>query len=402
MGSPNAATTSVLVTSGEERVSLAAVRALADAGHRVHVCAEGIPSLAGASRHCVSEHRVGNPVRDADAFVKEVAGVVDVLGVDVLLPMTDAAALAILRERESFPQTCVPLPARPLYERLSDKQEVAQFARGLGMRVPEGCEVADGSGVDGLDLTGMTFPVVVKPARSVGTRDGRLETHSVGYADSPEEVRKSLRSLPSSAFPVLVQEKIAGRGLGLFLLVWDGQLLGAFAHRRIREKPPSGGVSVLRESVPLPSALLDKCRRLLKAFDWQGVAMIEFKGESLSNRPALMEVNARFWGSLQLAIDAGVNFPDLLVAAVLGRPVRPVLTYRVGVRSRWFWGDVDHLWARLRYSRAQLRLPPNAPGRIAAIADFAKGFGPANRSEILRWDDPRPAVLETLRRVRLR
>jgi hypothetical protein len=108
-----------------------------------------------------------------------------------------------------------------------------------------------------------------------------------------------------------------------------------------------------------------------------------------------MEVNGRFWGSLQLAIDAGVDFPALLLAAATGEPVPPVSQYAVGVRSRWWWGDVDHLVARLRRSREALSLPADAPGRWSAIRDFLTIHAGSDREEILRRDDPRPFWRET-------
>jgi predicted ATP-grasp superfamily ATP-dependent carboligase len=108
-----------------------------------------------------------------------------------------------------------------------------------------------------------------------------------------------------------------------------------------------------------------------------------------------MEVNGRFWGSLQLAIDAGVDFPALLLAAAEGEPVTPVVEYRSGVRSRWWWGDVDHLIARLRRSRDVLALPPDAPSRWRAVRDFLTVHRGVDREEILRRDDPRPFIRET-------
>ena len=50
-------------------------------------------------------------------------------------------------------------------------------------------------------------------------------------------------------YPSLIQERIVGPGIGVFVLCDHGRLLAAFAHRRLREKPPSGGASVLCESV---------------------------------------------------------------------------------------------------------------------------------------------------------
>src|SRR5439155_108988 len=115
----------------------------------------------------------------------------------------------------------------------------------------------------------------------------------------------------------------------------------AGAARRLREKPPAGGVSVYRESIAAPPELVAAGTRLLEVLDWRGVAMVECKRDLATNRYVFMEVNGRLWGSLQLAIDAGVDFPALLVACASGREVAPVWDYQVGVRSRWVWGDVD-------------------------------------------------------------
>jgi hypothetical protein len=112
-------------------------------------------------------------------------------------------------------------------------------------------------------------------------------------------------------------------------------------------------------------------------------------------------VNGRFWGSLQLAVDAGVDFPALLLSASTGERVEPVSSYRVGVRSRWWWGDVDHLLARLRRSRAELSLPPDSPGRWSALRDFLTIHFGRDREEILRLDDPRPFFRESLQWFRL-
>src|SRR5690606_9876903 len=84
-------------------------------------------------------------------------------------------------------------------------------------------------------------PAVLKPARSV--QDGvKL---AVSYLAHGEGIPARLAALPPAAFPLLVQQRIEGPGTGVFLLRWQGRTLAAFAHRRIREKPPSGGVSVV-------------------------------------------------------------------------------------------------------------------------------------------------------------
>jgi hypothetical protein len=71
------------------------------------------------------------------------------------------------------------------------------------------------------------------------------------------------------------------------------------------------------------------------------------------------------------------------------------------VRSRWWWGEVDHVIARLRRSPAELALPPGAPGRLAAVAELATPRR-GDRGEIFRFSDPRPAWRETLDWIRRR
>src|SRR6185503_13811539 len=164
-----------------------------------------------------------------------------------------------------------------------------------------------------------------------------------------------LAALPTAAFPVLLQREVSGAGEGFFALRWEGRIVAMFAHRRLREKPPWGGVSVYRESIPLADDLAGPGARLLEALDWNGVAMVECKRDASTGRHAIMEINGRFWGSLQLAIDAGVDFPELLVRCVAGETVLGPRAYRFGVRSRWFWGDVDHLYLRLRQGGARLQ-----------------------------------------------
>ena len=125
--------------------------------------------------------------------------------------------------------------------------------------------------------------------------------------------------------------------------------------------------------------------------------MVEYKLDATTGTPYLMEINGRFWGSLQLAIDAGVDFPQLLVRCALGEHVTANSGYRVGTRGRWWWGEVDHVLARLRRSDAELALPPGAPTRASVVADFLARWRPHERDAVLRFDDPMPFLNESAR-----
>jgi len=385
----------VLVTDGEARAALAVVRSLGRGGYDVFVCSPRRRSLAGASLHCQCECSVPSPLDAPEEYVDAVTRLVSDWGIDILVPISEASLMAMLPHRARFRQLCIPFALDSRFSRISDKAHVMEVAQSIGIAVPEQHTLATPDDRRRLEAADIRFPVVVKPARSV-TRIGDQQVKlGAIHASDWQLLQEIFDATPIGAYPLLVQQRIVGPGLGLSLLLWDREVVAAFSHRRLREKPLSGGVSVYRESIRLDARLLELTKALLAQFDWEGVAMVEYKIESPRNTPYLMEINGRFWGSLQLAVDAGVDFPRLLVAVALDQRPEPVLTYCEGVRTRWWWGDVDHLLARLRYSGKALALPANAPGRSATLLDFLR-WRRDSRTEVLRLSDPLPFVRETL------
>lgn len=391
---------SVLVTDGDERAALATVRSLGRAGHRVYVCATRERALAASSRYCYASAPTPTPLRDPDRYRGAVGDLIERWGIQVLLPISEQSLRTLLPAGFEGRGVRVPFPDTAAFVGVSDKGELLRRCARFGLAVPAQHVVHSADDLAALEAL-LTFPIVVKPTRSVvATKAGGVKT-GVAYATNLADLRRRLATLPSEVYPLLLQERIVGPGSGVFALVWDGELVASFSRRRLREKPPAGGVSVYSESAAVDPELLDRGLRLLRDFGWQGVAMLEFKTDTRTGRAYLMEINGRLWGSLQLAIDAGVDFPALLVSCALDqRPAPPV--YRVGVRNRWWWGDVDHLLARLRHSPAELGLPPDAPSRWRVVRDFLRVGRRGDRNEVLRLGDPWPFVRETvdwLRRV---
>jgi len=386
----------VLVTDGEQRAALAVVRSLGAAGHHCTVASTRRHSLAGASRFAHRKGQVPDPLAEPGAFREAATALVKAEGIEVVVPITDPSLLALLPARGDLAPALLPWPDLETVRAVADKGAVAEAAASCGIAIPRQVVASGPDQVRAAAGSAIPFPLVIKPIRSVAGVEGERVKVGVRLVDAPERLEAALQALPAGAWPVLLQERIHGPGVGVFLLVWDGQTRAVFAHRRIREKPPAGGVSVYRESIAADPELVRKSRALLDAFGWEGVAMVEYKLDAVTGQPYLMEINGRFWGSLQLAVDAGVDFPRFLVELALGHDPGPPPAYRAGVRSRWCWGDVDHLLARLRHSREELTLPADSPGLGRVIADVLIPWRPGDRNEILRLSDPWPFVRETL------
>ena len=386
----------VLVTDGDNRAALAVTRSLGRAGHKVIVAAPRRGALAHASRYCDRRLICPNPVSEPDRFVDAIVEQVRALHIDVVMPISDVTTFLVTGARERFGTSCaVPFASADVIDRAADKVDIVQTAIRLGVPVPRSIVVHE---ADALPANGLEFPMVIKPCRSRVRTGAGFASTSVSYAGDLESLKRDLNARPQYEFPVMLQERIEGPGIGVFTCYHRGQPVALFSHRRVRERPPWGGVSVLSESVPMPALARDYATSLLGAIDWTGVAMVEFKVDQRDLQPKLMEINGRFWGSLQLAIDAGVDFPVILLQTLLPEGTAPQLPYRIGVRDRWLWGDFDSLLQTLfRRSHAPAFATPSRP---TALLQFLDVWRPNLYYDNPKWDDTWPFVRETVDRLR--
>ncbi len=382
------------VTDGDQRAALALVRALGREGIRVTVGSSGTTSLAGSSRYCAKKVCYPSPLDHMEAFQASLFDEIRNGGYRVLFPMTDVTMLLVAQMRKALtPWVRLPIPSEEQIELAQDKQHILLLAQQLGIACPETFWLREGESLTNVALR-VRYPVVIKSRFSRRLRNGKWVFGNVQYAHNREalaaQYHESHRQIPDP----LVQEKIEGEGRGVFLLLWNGELKAAFCHRRLREKPPWGGVSVYRESIPSDNGLLEKSLALLQALGWQGPAMVEFKVDRRDGQAKLMEVNGRFWGSLQLAIDAGINFPLLLYRLANEENVPAQLDYKVGVKSRWFLGDLDQLLIRLTHSTEANGFSHYDTSKLRACLDFLKLYEQDLHYEVFRFEDQGPGWYE--------
>jgi predicted ATP-grasp superfamily ATP-dependent carboligase len=373
----------VIVTDGNTRQALALVRALGRRSIAVEVLTSARGSLAGASRFAAGEHRLPDVESEPEAWTRAVEELLRAKPHALLVPTTEPAMGNLYRSGiDGAGRLAVPPAAA--FEAAVDKASLIGIAREVGLEVPRTVLVEDVSAPMELPED-LAFPVIVKARRSRFLQNGRWQRGIVRLVRSSDELRR-LSGSPGLGCGALIQEFVPGWGEGLFLAAARGRPLARFAHRRLREKPPGGGVAVLCESIEPDEELARAGERVLERLAWHGVAMLEFR-RTREGRAVLMELNPRLWGSLQLAIDAGLDFPRLLLA-LHGHAPLPELAFRRGVRSRWLLGDVDHLLIQLR---ARSCAPSGRPtSRRTSLAAFLGEFFSGARLDVLRWDDPRP------------
>ena len=287
-------------------------------------------------------------------------------------------------------------PAETLLQAF-DKGRVIARAEACGVSVPS-TQFPDSLAACHAAAEVVGFPCVVKARCSnVPTKTGFARDPGPGYAASHAELEDVVRARRQGEQWPLVQGWVAGQGKGVFALCDHGRVVAWFAHERLRDVQPSGSGSSLRRSAPTEARLRAPAERLLAALEWHGPAMVEFRDDGV-HPPWLIEVNGRFWGSLALAIAAGVDFPLLWIRMLGGEAVTAPPDYRDGVVVRWLWGDVKRFFHILRGRPRGYRAP--YPGRAQAVWEL---FGPqpaGTRSETWDRHDPWPAVGEWVEGLR--
>ncbi len=382
---------------GEGRAALAVVRSLGCQGIPVAVAGYSASTLAGASRYASRRIVVPHPFMDPDGLAQALRDEARKNPGRVWIPVTDEMLAVVDGIRDSLIEIGdirFPFPPSEVLELAWNKAKLVEFASVCGLHAPRTARPRHArEAVE--EALSLGFPVVLKPARSkLRTKNGFREGRVRIIRDQKELISAWNREHDNIPFPLL-QENIPGHGEGVFILADGGRVVARFAHRRIREKPPSGGVSVLRESVPVPEILIEPVDRLVQALGWHGVCMIEFRIDARDGKPYLMEINPRFWGSLQLAVDSGVDFPHLLYRLALGEKPEPVLNYRNGIRSRWLLGDLDHLLIRLKHRSGHHDLSSKSVGKFHALLKFLNPVG--GKQEVFRWNDMKPAWVELMK-----
>ena len=342
----------VLILDANQRSALATTRSLGTIADTEVLCADfSTQSLAGSSRYCHAYYQCPNPKNEPQVFLGWLKDLITSKSITHLFPMTEITSQLLLLHREQFGNTILPFADIETVMALADKVELTILAQKLDIPYPDSRYFDKDASLPQVSID--TLPTVLKPALSHIWQDTHWLSTSVKIINSKTELGKALQLPEFEDHRFMQQEFIPGHGAGIFAIYNKGEALAFFAHERLREKPPRGGVSVLSRSVTPNPKLLAMSKQLLDAVNWHGVAMVEYR-IGLDGTPYLMEVNTRFWGSLQLAIDSGVDFPKLLLNISNGDRVASITDYSLNQHLRWLLGDIDSLYLFIKDNRYTL------------------------------------------------
>jgi ATP-grasp in the biosynthetic pathway with Ter operon len=320
----------------QSRTSLATVRALAAAGFRPAVTVAAPWTLAAASRYCA--RRVTVPPGGGPEYSKAVGEELASRPYVSVMPTSDAALLALGAPGGQF----------------VDKLSLARIGHRAGLATVPTRSFGD---PDELRAAApqLTYPAVIKPV---------LSQFRPFLVEGPDGLRRDF----SSTGPLLVQPYLRYPLRAVCGVVRSGRLVAAVHQRYLRIWPPDCGGASAATTVPPDLELEERILRLLAGYD--GIFMAQFAG------PYLLDLNARPYGSIPLAVAAGANLVAIHCRLALGEePPAFTIRARPAVRYRWLEGDIRSLVAGLR--RGQI-------GPRVAVGALLPRPGTAPSTETLR------------------
>jgi len=382
-----------LILDACQRSALATTRSLGKNNVPVITSDSEISSLAGSSRYSTAYFQSPDPKEDSEKFIHFISNLCQEQNIQIIYPMTELTTTLLLENKSCFSSCVIPFPDLETVNSISDKCELMKAAAKLSIPIPHTQHESFPPNLQ-FSLPELSYPIVIKPGMSWLKNNGKWFRSEVQFADTPDTLNTIINSDPALRIHnFMLQECVEGAGQGMFALYNNGKAVAFFNHQRLREKPYWGGVSVLSQSIELNHQLLTHTKALLDSVKWHGIAMVEFK-VSKDGVPYLMEVNTRFWGSLQLAVDSGVDFPWLLYKLSFGENVKEVITYKTGVRLRWLLGDLDSLYILLKDKGLPLSK------KLKAILDFITPAPLSTRHEVNRITDLNPFWWELKRYIK--
>lgn len=386
-----------IVLDGNLKSALSIVRSLGTAGILVSAGAERQTALALHSKYTKHRFVYDSPKVDQQKFIEAIkAAALEIGNNPVVYACSDATWLTLYKYRSDL-QDIVTLvfPEAEAVDIAFDKAATYSEAGHLGINtIPT---IMPSSALELPKLTqSISYPAVVKARHSVAWQNGQGVFGTAYFVQNFKELENKFSDLYNKTGEApLIQTFIKGEEYGVELLVNNGVVSAETIHHRIRSLSPTGGASVVKETIEegqLTRGLREAADKFATALSWTGPLMVEFKVDNDSQVIYLMELNGRWWGSLPLSIKAGVDFPYLYYQQVADKyRETEIFQGRPYIVTRHFLGDLVNL-ARVFFARDKMR-QYLYPSRRKALRDFFRHI-PGTKSDVWQLTDPVPSLME--------
>lgn len=220
-----------------------------------------------------------------------------------------------------------------------NKAECMQWAASLGIPVPKTYYI---NSLEDLKKAAhaIDHPVVVKYPDSCASNG--LWTFPRGGREFFDEYVRLVPEIVSGDrtddYPI-IQERIFGSLVDTTAFSVDGKTHAVLSQERLVTAWLDGGGGLVNVTNDIP-AIKANSKRILQALQWTGHIEMDWICDSRTGNFLLLEINPKFWGTTQLTISSGFDYPMWLLQHAEGQAITPSGEYKTGLMYRWLFNEL--------------------------------------------------------------
>lgn len=198
------------------------------------------------------------------------------------------------------------------------------------------------------DFENLKYPLMIKPKTGWnGSKITKIENKE----KYQEEVKKII-----SKEKYIIQDYIDGYDVDMSVLCKNGNILAytiqkGFIKGLSTYAPPRGIEFLYNEE------LYKVVEKMMKNLEWSGIAHIDLRYDEIEKKFKVIEINPRFWGSIEASKMVGVNFPYLYCLTTLGIEYKiPKYRYEKYANNR---GLIEIIKSKINFNQKAIDFPEN-------------------------------------------
>ena len=256
-------------------------------------------------------------------WINRIDNIVENQGIDFIMPVSEICIRKLIRHKNKLKaaKKLMPLPDLDNFDTANNKALLSQHLLRNNIPHPKGYLVSNMGELNKMDT--LNFPVVSKP--TIGY-DGGKHIHLFKNMDALKIHFKKNSFLGTH----IIQEYIEGYDIDCSVLCKAGEILAYTIQKGIVNNPSDFSPSYAHVFIQEPK-LFSVVEKLMKTLNWSGIAHVDLRFDINSQQFKVIEINPRFWLSLEASLHAGVNFPELAhnlaVGQTLTRPKFKACSY---------------------------------------------------------------------------
>nr|WP_321222978.1 ATP-grasp domain-containing protein [uncultured Psychroserpens sp.] len=300
----------ILITDGNSTWALSVLQCLAQIeGYHVFVLSNKKRTATKFSKYTSYYKFYERP--DDESWVKIINTEIDKHNISVILPIAEQESLFYIKYGNQILSTAkiIPLPLLRDFETAIDKKALSEFSKSYDIPHPNSFFITSNNDEQAC-ISQINFPVLIKPLSLKGG-DG---IKKISARERLDEL------LVNSNQPLFVQEYIEGYDIDCSVLCLNGKVLN-----HTIQKGNLNGHNAFAPQLAFDFLQNDEVLQVAKLamakLNWSGIAHLDMRYDLKAKNYKLIEINARFWGSVEGSMFAGVNFPHKVIQLALNQEV---------------------------------------------------------------------------------